>query len=59
MPYSPKFNNLGTSERIRVPTMCLDHIDTLLLQYDRLSETKGKEFVTKLMKSIEERVANY
>jgi len=39
--------------------MCLDHIDTLLLQYDRLSETKGKEFVTKLMKSIEERLANY
>lgn len=53
MPFSSKFPHLGHTERMRIPQICVSHIENVLSHYERLCGTHGTEFVYKLQDKIE------
>ena len=54
MPFVSKYASIGKTERLRIPEICVSHIETILSHYDRLCGTHGEEFMYKIQKKIEE-----
>jgi len=52
MPFSTKYNNLGTTEKMRIPKSQLDHIETLLNYYNKILEKKDNEYLKKLQQGM-------
>jgi hypothetical protein len=58
MPFSNKFPHMGHTERMRIPQICVSHIENVLGHYERLCGTHGEEFVIRLQDKIEEGLNN-
>jgi len=54
MPFVSKYSSIGKTEKIRIPEICVPHIESILSQYDRLCGAHGEEFMYKIQKKIEE-----
>ena len=44
---------MGHTERMRIPQICVSHIENVLGHYERLCGTHGVEFVLKIQDKIE------
>jgi len=49
---------MGHTERMRIPQICVSHIEKVLDHYERLCGTHGVEFVYKLQDKIEDGLSN-
>ena len=58
MPFKPKYNNLGATEKIRIPKSHLPHIEILLNHYNRILETRDNDYIIKLQQNIEKGLEN-
>ena len=58
MPFSNKFPHMGHTERMRIPQICVSHIENVLSHYERLCGTHGVEFVYKIQEKIEDGLIN-
>ena len=58
MPFSNKYPHMGHTERMRIPQICVSHIEKVLDHYERLCGTHGVEFVYKLQDKIEDGLSN-
>ena len=54
MPYPPKYPNLGSTVKVRIPKNCVSHIEYVLDHYEALAGKKGMEFVDKIQKNLED-----
>lgn len=53
MPFISKHPNIGKTEKIRIPSICVPHIENLLKQYDRICGAHDLNFLNKLQKKVE------
>lgn len=58
MPFLNKYPHMGHTERMRIPRICVGHIENLLQHYDRLCGTHDEEYVHKIQQKIEEGLDN-
>ena len=58
MPFSSKYPHMGHTERMRIPLICVGHIEKVLDHYERLCGTHGIEYMTKIQDKIEEGLNN-
>jgi hypothetical protein len=49
---------MGHTERMRIPRVCVSHIENVMEHYERLCGTHDIEFVYKLQDKIEEGLCN-
>ena len=49
---------MGHTERMRIPQICVSHIENVLGHYERLCGTHGVEFVYKIQEKIEDGLVN-
>ena len=49
---------MGHTERMRIPLICVGHIEKVLDHYERLCGTHGIEYMTKIQDKIEEGLNN-
>jgi hypothetical protein len=52
MKFSNKYPNLGNTERIRVPTILVSHVESLLEEYNRISGNHNIEFLARVQTRI-------
>ena len=58
MPFISKHPNIGKTEKIRIPSICVPHIENLLEHYDRICGAHNEEFLYKIQLKIEEGLKN-
>ena len=58
MPFLNKFPHMGHTERMRIPRVCVSHIENVLGHYERLCGTHGVEFIYKIQEKIEDGLIN-
>ncbi len=58
MPFTKRYSHLGNTTRMYVPDICYSHIEDVLSEYNRLCETKGEEFLNKILDSLVDRLKN-
>ena len=58
MPFISKYSNIGKTEKIRIPEICVPHIEYILEHYDRLCGAHDQDFIHKIQKKIEEGLEN-
>ena len=58
MPFTSKHPNIGKTEKIRIPSICVPHIENLLEHYDRICGAHDEEFLYKIQLKIEEGLEN-
>ena len=54
MPFTNKFPHMGHTERMRIPQICVSHIEKLLEEYERLCGTHSIEFVYTIQEKVED-----
>ena len=54
MPFPPKYPNLGSTVKVRVPKNCVAHIEYVLDNYEQLAGRKGMEFVERVQANLED-----
>ena len=54
MPFSSKYSNIGKTEKIRIPQICVGHIENLLEHYNRICGAHDEIFLHKVQQKIEE-----
>ena len=54
MPFINKYSYIGRTEKIRIPEICVGHIEKLLEHYDRICGAHDKDFLHKIQQKIEE-----
>ena len=45
MPFSNKYSQLGSTEKIRIPKEYVPQIENILVEFNRIHEEKGKEYL--------------
>jgi hypothetical protein len=54
MPFSAKYSHLGNTEKVRIPSKCIPHIERLLEEYDRVCGAHDYDYLVRIQNKIEE-----
>lgn len=52
MPFTNKYSHMGQTERIRIPKVCIKHIENILEECNRLYGTHEQDYVDNILESI-------
>ena len=54
MPFSKKYSELGNTKRVRFPEDCLEHLDFIVQEYNRIKKLKGEMYLVDMKKKLEQ-----
>jgi hypothetical protein len=54
MPFSSKYTYLGNTEKIRIPSKCIPHVEKLLEEYNRICGAHDYTYVGHIQNKIED-----
>ena len=54
MPFSSKYQNLGITEKIRVPVNLIPHVEIILSEYNRICGAHDINFLNNIKDKIEQ-----
>jgi len=52
MPFSSKYSHLGKTDKIRIPSNQIKHVEELLDYYETICELKGDSYLHKIQNSL-------